>query len=213
LSPILFKLYGKYLTKEASEGSRDFEITGQAIRTVKYANDLVLVTKENVVLQSMTERLTEIGRCYGMGSNVPKAKVMRISRQLFPIQIMIDKKQLDNIEYFNYLGNMITNDARCTWEIKFKIAMAKAAFNNKKIILTSITDLNLRKKLVKCYNWSTALYDVETWTILETDQKYLGRFEMWCWRRMEKMSWTNHVRNGKELHTARRRGISYTQHV
>jgi hypothetical protein len=62
----------------------------------------------------MTERLTEIGRCYGMGSNVPKAKVIRISRQPFPLQIMIDQKP-DNVEYFNYLGNMITNDARCIW--------------------------------------------------------------------------------------------------
>ena len=74
--------------------------------------------------------------------------------------------------------------------------MAKAEFN-KKIILASILDLNLRKKLVKCYIWSTALYGAETWTLRETDQKYLGHFEMWCWRRMEKMSQTNHVRMEK----------------
>jgi hypothetical protein len=38
-------------------------------------------------------------------------------------------KQLKNAEYFNHLGSMITNDARCTREIKFRTAMAKAAFN------------------------------------------------------------------------------------
>jgi hypothetical protein len=27
------------------------------------------------------------------------------------------------------------------------------------------------------------------------DQKQLESFEMWCWRRMEKISWTDHVRN------------------
>jgi len=31
------------------------------------------------------------------------------------------------------------------------------------------------------------------------DQKYLGRFEMWCSRRMEKISWTHHVRNEEVL--------------
>jgi hypothetical protein len=47
---------------------------------------------------------------------------------------------------------MITNDARCTREIKSRIAMAKAAFNKKKaFFVTSKLDLNLRKKLVKCY--------------------------------------------------------------
>jgi hypothetical protein len=49
---------------------------------------------------------------------------------------------------------MITNDATCTREIKSRIAMAKAAFNKKKILFTSKEDLNLRKKLVKCYIWS-----------------------------------------------------------
>ena len=34
-----------------------------------------------------------------------------------------------------------------------------------------------------------------TWTLRATDQKQLGSFEMWCWRRMEKISWTDHVRN------------------
>jgi hypothetical protein len=56
-------------------------------------------------------------------------------------------------------------------------------------------DLELRKKLVKCYVWSIALYGAETWTLRAVDQKRLESFEMWCWRRMEKISWTDHVRN------------------
>jgi hypothetical protein len=94
---------------------------------------------------------------------------------------------------------MLTNDGRCTCEIKSRIAMAKAAFNKKKSLFTSTLDLNLRKKLVKCYIWSIALYGAETWTLQAVDQKYLESFEMWCWRRMEKISWTNHVRNEEEL--------------
>jgi hypothetical protein len=64
---------------------------------------------------------------------VGKTKVMRISRQPSPMKIMIDQKQLENMEYFNYLGSMITSDARCTREIKSRIAMAKTALNKKKI--------------------------------------------------------------------------------
>jgi hypothetical protein len=44
----------------------------------------------------------------------------------------------------------MTNYARCTCEIKSRIAMAKAAFNKKKVLFTSILGLNLRKKLIKC---------------------------------------------------------------
>ena len=39
--------------------------------------------------------------------NVDKRKVMRISRQPFPLQIMIDHKQLENVEYFSCLGGII----------------------------------------------------------------------------------------------------------
>jgi len=83
---------------------------------------------------------------------------------------------------------VLTNDGRCTCEIRFRIAMAKAAFNKKKNLLTSKFDLNLRKKLVKCYIWSMALYGAETWMLRAADQKYLESFEIWCWRRMEKIS-------------------------
>jgi len=49
-------------------------------RHVKYAADLVLLTKEEKMLQDMIDKLIEIGRCYGMEMNVEKTKVMRISR-------------------------------------------------------------------------------------------------------------------------------------
>jgi hypothetical protein len=72
------------------------------------------------------------------------------------------------------------NDARCTREIKSRIAMAKTAFNKKNNLFTSKLDLNLRTKLVKCYLWNIAFYGAETWTLRKVDQKYLQSFEMWC---------------------------------
>jgi len=66
-----------------------------------------------------------------------------------PVTIIIDQKQVENLEFFKYLGSMLTNDGICTCEIKSRIAMAKAAFNKKKTLFTSKLDLNLRKKLVE----------------------------------------------------------------
>jgi len=97
------------------------------------------------------------------------------------------------------LGSILTNDGRCTAEIKCGITVAKAAFNKKRALFTSTLDLELRKKLVKCYIWSTASYGVETWMVWRVDQKQLESFEMWRRRRMEKISWTEHVRNEEVL--------------
>ena len=57
---------------------------------MKYADDLVLMAKEETVLKGMIDKLIEIVRCYGMEMNVEKTKVMRISRQRSPVIIMID---------------------------------------------------------------------------------------------------------------------------
>jgi hypothetical protein len=129
-------------------------------------------------LTSVLDKLIQDGRGYGMGSNVEEPKTVRISRQPTPLLIKEDREPVDNVEEFTYFGSMITNDARCTREIKTRIVMAKSAFKKKKTLLTSKLNLELRKKLVKCYIWSIALYGTDTWALRKLDQKYLESFEM-----------------------------------
>jgi hypothetical protein len=98
---------------------------------------------------------------------------MRISRELSPFHIVIHQKQLNNVEYLNYLDSITPTDSRCTCQIKYRVAMAKAAFSRMKTLFTRKLDLNLRKKLVKFYIWRLAFYGAEHWTFCKMDQKYL----------------------------------------
>ena len=100
---------------------------------------------------------------------------------------------------FKYLRSILTNDGRCTCKIKYRVVTAKAAFNKTRALFTSPLNSELRKRLVKCSIWSIALYDPETRTPRAVDQKHLESFEMCCWRRMEKIIWTDHVRNEEVL--------------
>ena len=150
LSPILFNLYSECLAKEALEGFRDFKIGGQIIHNVKYTDDLLSLAKEEKVLQDLIDKLIEIERCYGMEMNVERTNLMRISRQPFLVKIMVDQKQLENVESFKYFGSILTNDGKCTCEIKCRITVAKAAFNEKRALFTGTLDLELRKRLLKC---------------------------------------------------------------
>ena len=52
---------------------------------------------------------------------------------------------------------------------------------------------------MKCYIWSVASSGAETWTLRAVDQKHQGSFEMWFLRRIEKISWTDRVRNEEVL--------------
>ena len=96
------------------------------------------------------------------GNECGKNKSNENFKTTLPVKIMIDQKQLENVESFKYLGRILTNHGRCTCKIKCRIAMAKAAFNKKRDRFASTLDLELRKKLVKCYIWSIALYGDET---------------------------------------------------
>jgi hypothetical protein len=112
---------------------------------------------------------------------------------------MLDEKQLENVEFFRYLGSTLTNDGKCTCKIKSRIDMAKAAFTKTRVFFTSKMNFELMKKPAKRYTWVITLHCAENWTLRAVDQKRLERFEMWCWRRMEKIGWNDHVRNEEAL--------------
>ena len=67
------------------------------------------------------------------------------------------------------------------------------------------------------------MYGAETWTLRAVDKKHLESFEMWCWRRMEKISWTDHVRTEEVLlrvneqrnilHAIRKRKANWIGHI
>jgi len=64
-----------------------------------------------------------------MEVKVQKTKLLRISRKVTAVQIMTDGKQQENVEYFVYLGSMMTNDVRYTGQIKYRTVIATAAFD------------------------------------------------------------------------------------
>jgi hypothetical protein len=88
--------------------------------------------------------------------------IYRISRNrnitIKHVNIFQIHRECGTFKSFKYLGSILTNDGKSTCEIKCRFAMTKAAFNKKRDLFTNTLDLVLRKKLVKCYVWSIALY-------------------------------------------------------
>ena len=79
--------------------------------------------------------------------------------------------------------------------VKFNpgLPLKKHHSTRRKRLFASKLDLNLRKKLMKCCIWSIGLFGAEIWTLQKVDRKYPDCFETWCWRKTEKISWTDHV--------------------
>jgi len=79
---------------------------------------------------------------------------------------VVVQEQPKNVEYFDYFGSLITNDAICTREI----ATAITTFSKKKAFHHQKLDLHLKNKVVKCYIWKVGSYGAETWTLRKLDQ-------------------------------------------
>ena len=104
-------------------------------------------------------------------------------------------KELKQVGKFCYLGSMITTDAKCHVEIKRRIAMGKDAFYKRKELMRGKLNKNLKKRIIRSMIWSVVLYGSETWTLRKEDIRRLEAFEMWIWRRMERVSWMDRRTN------------------
>jgi len=126
---------------------------------------------------------------------------MKIGREEEEVtaKIKINGEEVEQVKSFCYLGSMMTADARCQNDIKRRIALGKDAFTKRGELMRGGLNKSLKKRLIKTLVWSVALYGSETWTIRKEDMRRLEAFEMWIWRRMEKVSWTEHMTNEEVL--------------
>ena len=118
-------------------------------------------------------------------------------------KLEIDGIEIKQVDKFEYLGSLMTSDAKSNQEMKRRIGIAKTGFKCMSDVLTA-RNINSQTKLrlIKCYIWSTMLYGCEKWTISEAMKKQLEAAEMWLLRRMMKISWIKEVTNEDVLRRA-----------
>ena len=106
---------------------------------------------------------------------------------------------MEQVSNFKYLGTMVSDDGRCLNEIKCRIGMAKEAFGQRKELLTGKLNLTLKIKIIQTVVWPVLLYGCETWTLRKEEKRRLEAVEMWIWRKVAKVSWTEKKTNDEVL--------------
>ena len=140
----------------------------------------------------------------GLRINKGKTECMVVTKrnEARDCPIKINQETIRKVEEFQYLGSLMTTDARCDKEVKKRIGIAKTAFKKMKQLLTSSRiSIETRKRAIKTYVWSTLLYGCEAWTLSREMERRLEAMEMWCWRRMLKVGWTERRSNENILET------------
>ena len=92
---------------------------------------------------------------------------------------------------FTFGGSKITADGDCSHEIKRHLLLRRKAMTNLDSMLKS-RDITLPTKypIVKAMVFPVVMYGCEIWTIKKAEHQRIDAFELWCWRRLLRVSWT-----------------------
>jgi endonuclease/exonuclease/phosphatase family metal-dependent hydrolase len=197
ISPTAFNLYTEPIFREL-EDNKGVVIGGMNVNNFRYVDDTVIVAETEEELQRTMDKANEEGQKRNMKINIKKTKVMVITKKTETpkVKITVDGKELEQVDNYIYLGHMITTDGKCDSEISRRIEMARSAFHSLTHVLTARKiSLENKLKLTKCFVWSVLLYGMEAWSINKSMEKKLEAFEMWCYRRMLRISWKDKIKN------------------
>ena len=128
---------------------------------------------------------------FGLKINRIKAKMLIVDRTNNNSPEVTHIANCEVVQSYIYLGTLITSNGGCTEEIKRRMAITRNAMDRfGKIWKNRNITKNTKTRLVRTLVFPIFLYAAETWTLREMDKKKIDALEMWCWRKMLGISWT-----------------------
>ena len=169
------------------ETQAGIKIARRNINNLRYADDTTLMA-ESEELKSLLMKVKEESEKVGLRLNIQKTKVMA-SSPVTPWQI--DGETVEIVSDFIFGGSKITADGDCSHEIKGCLLLRRKVMTNLDSILKS-RDIALSTKshLVKVMVFPVVIYGSESWTTKKAERRRIDAFELWCWRRLLRVSWT-----------------------
>ena len=144
-------------------------------------------------LKSVLMKVKEESENVGLKFNIQKTKFMASG----PITSWeIDGETVETVSDFIFGGSKITADGTCSHEIKRWLLLGRKVMTNLDSIFKS-RDITLPTKvcLVKAMVFPVVMYGCESWTVKKAECERINAFEVWCWRRLLRVSWTTRRSN------------------
>jgi len=172
------------------EAQTGIKTAGRNSNNLRYADDTTLKAENKEELKSLLMKVKEESEKVGLKLNIQKTKSMASG----PITSWeIDGETVTN---FIFQGSKITADGNCSHEIKRHLLLGRKVMTNLDSILKS-RDITLPTKgcLVKAMVFPVVMYGCESWTIKKAECQRIDTFELWCWRRLLRVPWTERRSN------------------
>ena len=150
------------------EAQAGIKIAGRNINNLRYADDIILMTKSGEELKSLLMKVKEESEKVDLKLNIEKTKIME-SDHITSWEI--DGETLKTVSDFIFLDSKITADGDCSHEIKRHVLLGRKVITNLDSIFKS-RDITLPTKvhLVKAMIFPVVMYGCESWTIKKAER-------------------------------------------
>ena len=151
------------------------------------ADDTTLMAECKEELKSFLMKVKEESEKASLKFSIQKTKIMTSS----PITSwQIDGETMKTVTGY-FLGLQTTANSDCSHEIKRCLLLRRKAMPNLDCILKS-RDITLPTKvhIVKAMVFPVVMYRYESWMINKAEHQRIDGFELWCWRRLLRVTWT-----------------------
>ena len=170
------------------ETQAGIKIARRNINNLRLADDTTLMAESEEELKSLLMKVKEESEKVGLKLNIQTTKIMASG----PITSWeIDGETVETVSDFILGGSKITADGDCSHEIKRLLLLGRKVMTNLDSIFKS-RDIPLPTKvrLVKAMIFPVVMYGCESWTVKKAECRRIDAFELWCWRRLLRVSWT-----------------------
>ena len=153
---------------------------------LRYADDTTIMAESKEELKGLLMKVKKESEEAGLRLNIQKTNIMASSPTT---SWEIDGETVETVSDFIFLGSKITTDGDCCHEIKRHFLLGRKATTNLDNIFKSRgIALPTKVHLVKAMLFPVIMYRCESWPIKKTGSGRIDAFELWCWRRLLRVS-------------------------
>ena len=169
--------------KEAQAG---IKVAGTNINNLRYSDDTTLMAESEEEIKSLLMKVKEESEKVGLKPNIQKTKIMASS----PITSwQIDGETMETVTDFIFWAPNSLQMVTAAMKLKDACSLEEKLTNLDSILKSRQITLPTKVRLVKAMVFPVVMYGCEIWTIKKADCRRIDAFELWCWRRLLRVSW------------------------
>jgi hypothetical protein len=155
---------------------------------LRYADDTTILAEDIEDMRILLKKLKEESEKAGLMLNLKKTKIMTTGTLK---KFILDGTEMEIINCYTFLGSIITRDGYDYKDISRRMSIGRMAMTK---LEKTMKDRDVKKatkiKIAETITFPTVTYGSESWTVIKKERKEIDAFELWTWRRILRVPWT-----------------------